>query len=108
MRWRSLAIVFLNTNFLMEDKNLNELLNDGFPINQGHLFERILLDLSINQVLLSDILRRILKLENSVHELGSDDEQLLEQYSEICDLIAERGTQKKNQILSELFSKSSD
>lgn len=84
-------------------RNMDDLLNEGFNLKAGDLFEILILQGVANSLLLKEILKKQIEVRAILNEKEFDDQKILNEVEEIVKLISEEATRQKDEIIAKLY-----
>lgn len=82
--------------------------SQGYSIKQGDFFEWLITQNIATSLMVSEVLRRQLKLEYTIKNEEINDEVILNKLKEIANSIAEQATSQKNSLIAELYIKNKE
>jgi predicted XRE-type DNA-binding protein len=83
--------------------DINDLTNEGFEINQGDLFEYLLMQSIANNLMQSEMLKQIMEIKHLIKEDELTEEEIHEELTSIFSSIQEMAEEKKNDWISKAY-----
>ena len=85
--------------------NIDDLKNEGFDLNQGDLFEFLIMQTIANSFVSSEVLRRVTEIQHKLGKGFIDDEAIDEDLQEFEKSIREDAEKAKNDLIAKLYTR---